>query len=235
MTLPFLRCVLASGAFAAWCAGAQAAPLAFDEAALRAWLEPQVAATAAREGFTRYEIRVGTGRAAPSSSCARIEPFLPAGSRAWGRLSVGLRCAEGAHWTVMRPVTVAVWGPAVVAAERLAPGAVLSAQDLEVQPEVELTSEPPGHAREPDELLGRTLSRAAAAGQPLRPEMTRQTAVVRPGEAVRLQIVGKGFRIDASGQAMQAAGEGQAVRVRTEMGKVLTGTAREGRIVEVML
>ena len=115
MTLPFLRCVLASGAFAAWCAGAQAAPLAFDEAALRAWLEPQVAATAAREGFTRYEIRVGNGRAAPSSSCARIEPFLPAGSRAWGRLSVGLRCAGARRGRRGPPVSgwAAAHGPCV--------------------------------------------------------------------------------------------------------------------------
>lgn len=234
MSLPFFRCVLACGAFAASFTGAQAAPAGFDEASLRAWLEPQVAATAAREGFTRYEIRLGAGRAAPAS-CTRVEPFLPAGGRAWGRLSVGLRCVEGGHGTVLRPVTVAVWGPAVVATERLVPGTVLSAQDLEVQPEVELTAVPPGHAREPDELLGRTLSRTAAAGQPLRPGMTRATAVVRPGEAVRLQIVGKGFRIDAGGQAMQAAGEGQPVRVRTDLGKVLTGTARQGRIVEVML
>lgn len=206
-----------------------------DDAALRAWLDPQVAATAAREGFSRYEIELGTPRLpATFAPCERTEPFLPQSGRHWGRLSIGLRCVEGARWTVMVPATVSVWGTAVVASVPLAAGTVLQPQDLQEQ-EVELTREPAGVAQAVDALAGRTLNRSVNPGQPLRAAMTRATPVVQAGDSVRLRIVGRGFSIAASGQAMNAAGIGQGVRVRTEMGKILNGVAREGRIIDVSL
>ena len=51
---------------------------------------------------------------------------------------------------------------------------------------------------------------------------------------VAARVMG-GFAITASGQALGQAAEGQTVRVRTELGKVLTGVAREGRTVDVAL
>ncbi len=89
--------------------------------------------------------------------------------------------------------------------------------------------------REGTSLQGRTLLQAVAAGQPVRPEMTRATPVVQAGDTVRLRIVGTGILIAGAGQALAAAGIGQSVRVRTDLGKVLSGVAREGRVVEVSL
>ena len=56
----------------------------------------------------RMEVSVGTLderlRLAP---CARIEPYLPAGAKLWGRTRLGLRCLEGAtRWNVFLPITV---------------------------------------------------------------------------------------------------------------------------------
>lgn len=216
-------------------AGAARAAQPVDAEALRVWLDPQVAATAAREGFSRYEIEVGTPRTPPAlAACERTEFFAPAGARPWGRVSVGLRCAEGARWTLLVPVTIAVWGNALVATHPLPAGTALSPDQLELQ-EVELTREPSGAAREAEDLAGRTLTRAVAAGQPIRVDMTRATPVVQAGDSVRLRIVGNGFSIAAAGQAMNSAGTGQSVRVRTELGKILNGVAREGRIIDVRL
>jgi flagella basal body P-ring formation protein FlgA len=79
------------------------------------------------------------------------------------------------------------------------------------------------------------LTRAVAPGQALRVDMVRARSVVQAGDPVRLRIVGAGFAISAAGHALVSAGEGQPVRVRTELGKVLTGVAREGRQVDVAL
>ena len=53
----------------------------------------------------RMEVEVGALderlRLAP---CARVEPYLPAGARLWGRSRLGLRCLEGAtRWNVFCP------------------------------------------------------------------------------------------------------------------------------------
>jgi flagella basal body P-ring formation protein FlgA len=135
---------------------------------------------------------------------------------------------------VLLPVTVKIWGQTLVAATPLAAGAVLTAQDLREQ-EIELTREAPGLLRDMAQLQGRTLTRALAQGQALRADTVRQTAAIQAGDYVRLRIAGPGFSVLASGQALGAAADGQPLRVRSELGKILTGIAREGRVVDVAL
>lgn len=213
-------------------APAQTLPAGIEADAVRAFATQHAAAA---EGITRMEVRVGSlDPRLTLAPCRRTEPFLPAGARMWGRSSVGIRCADGANWSVMVPVTVAAWGNAVVAASPLMAGTVLSPQDLREQ-EVELTREPPTVARDIETLAGRALTRPVAPGQSLRVDMVRVRSVVQAGDPVRLRIVGSGFAISAAGQALASAGEGQPVRVRTELGKVLNGVAREGRQVDVAL
>jgi flagella basal body P-ring formation protein FlgA len=56
---------------------------------------------------------------------------------------------------------------------------------------------------------------------------------VGQGDPVKLVGRGHGFSITTDAVALAAATEGQPVRVRLESGKILTGTAHDGRIVEV--
>jgi flagella basal body P-ring formation protein FlgA len=56
---------------------------------------------------------------------------------------------------------------------------------------------------------------------------------VGQGEPVRVVGHGNGFSISADGVALASATAGQSVRVRTESGRIVTGTARAGRLVEV--
>jgi flagellar basal body P-ring formation protein FlgA len=65
--------------------------------------------------------------------------------------------------------------------------------------------------------------------------MLRVTSVVAAGDPVRIRMLGKGFSIAGAGQALNAAGEGQMVKVRTEMGRIVSGVARDGRVVDVTL
>lgn len=201
-----------------------------DDEALRAYASQQVAAM--NPQATRFDVQLGSVDRYALAPCRRTEPFLPANARLWGRSSVGLRCVDGASWSLLVPVTVRLWGPALVAAGPLAAGAVPAAQDVQSQ-EVELTREGPSVLRDAGQLGGRTLVRPVGAGQVLRSEMLRMTQVVQPGDPVRLRILGQGFVLVASGQALGGAGEGQVVRVRTELGRVLSGTAHEGRTVDV--
>lgn len=205
-----------------------------DENALRGFASQQVAG-ANGDYVSRFDVRIGSLDAlAQMAPCRRSEPFLPAGARLWGRSSLGLRCVDGATWTVMLPVVVTAWGRAIVAATPLSAGVVLAAGDLR-EAEVELTREGAGVTRDAQALAGRTLLRGLQPGQAVRIDMVRATPVVQAGDPVRLRILGAGFTVTSSGQAMNTAADGQTVRVRTELGKVLTGVAREGRQVEVTL
>jgi flagella basal body P-ring formation protein FlgA len=218
-----------AAAFTAGAAHAQAPGM--DEGTLRNFVSQQVAASGAQ--LTRFDVQVGTVEPrTPLAACQRTEPFMPTGARLWGRSSVGLRCVEGANWTLMIPVSVRAWGNALVAAVPMAAGSVAAADDVREQ-EVEISREPAGLLRDPAQVQGRTLNRAVAAGQPLRADMFRLTQAVAAGDPVRLRVQGNGYALTAAGQALTAAADGQTIRVRSDFGKILTGVAREGRIVDL--
>lgn len=225
---PFVRLVFVLLLAAAGLARAQS--VLPTEAQLRALLGSHVAA--ATPGLTRNDIQFLPLVRAELAPCARTETFLPPGLRPWGRLAVGVRCADGAAWTVMVPAQVRVWGTALVAQVPLAAGAIPGTADVAEQ-EVELSREQGGLLREVAQLGGRALVRPLAAGQVVRADQLRSPTVVQAGESVHLRIVGNGFAITSTGQALAAAAEGQPVRVRTEFGRILTGVAREGRSVDI--
>ncbi len=181
----------------------------------------------------RLEIAIGQpdSRLAPAP-CPKIEAFLPAGTRAWGRVNVGLRCKNGAAWTVFLPVTVKVYGKALAATKSLMSGTLPTDNEVELV-ETELSRDPGTPVTELPQIAGRILARALFPGQVLRLEQFRAAPVIGQGDQVKLVARGPGFSISADGEALAHALEGQSVRVKTDSGRVVSGTARQGRVVEL--
>jgi flagella basal body P-ring formation protein FlgA len=198
------------------------------------FVQREAAASAAQLGANvRLEVSIG---ALPSgmqlAPCARIEPFVPSGVRLWGRTHVGMRCMQGANWSVLMPVTVKIFGPALVAVRPLAAQQAIAPDDVRLA-EAEWTREPQGVATDPAQIDNRVLTRPLGVGQPVPLAALRAPLAVGQGDPVKVLGQGRGFTIQTDGIALAAAQEGQPVRVRTESGRILTGIARVGRSVEV--
>jgi flagellar basal body P-ring formation protein FlgA len=211
-------------------------------AAVDSVLEQQVRALAlgamraSPAGVTRVELAVGALdprlRLAP---CERVEPYLPAGVRLWGKARIGLRCAQGpVAWNVYLPITVKVFGPALVAAAALPAGSVLAATDL-TQAEVDLAEEPGMALTDTAAVVGRTLAGALRPGQSLRQSAVRPRQWFAAGETVRVVARGDGFAVASEGQALTPGIEGQNARVRTEGGRILEGLPVAENRIEVAL
>lgn len=164
--------------------------------------------------------------------CRKIEPFLPAGTRAWGRIKVGMRCREGATWTVFLPVTIKVFGNALTAKKALMFGTAPADMDVELV-ESELSLEPGTPILDLKKIEGRVLARALFPGQILRTEYFRAAPAISQGDQVTLMAKGSGFTVSADGEALAHALDGQSLRVKTETGRIVSGTARPGRVVEL--
>jgi len=167
--------------------------------------------------------------------CARVEVFLPPGQRAWGRTRIGLRCAQGTvAWRVTLPMTVKLWAPGLVLSASLPAGTVLAPGHLKMA-EVDWSErDSPVLVHEPA-AVGRTLGITVSAGAALRQEHLRKRQWFESGDTVRLTAVGPGFSIQGEGVALSAGIEGQSVRIRTESGRLVTGTPTGVRQVEVTL
>ena len=195
---------------------------------LEAGLEQQVRALALAStrhaGVSRVDIEVGQLdprlRLAP---CQRVEPYLPANTRLWGRSRIGLRCTQGpTAWNVYLPITIKVYGRALVSTSPLAAGSVITAADV-IQAEVDLAEDTSVAVADESLAVGRTLARSLSPGQSLRQSHLKLRQWFAAGETVKVVAMGSGFSVAGEGQAITPGIEGQPARVRTESGRVLTG------------
>lgn len=165
------------------------------------------------------------------AACAKVEPYLPAGSRLWGRSRLGLRCVQGTvHWNVFLPITVHAFGPAWVVQGNIPAGKTLSAEDA-IPAEVDWAEDSAPVFANAQDFIGMVAARPLTSGQALRQNMVRPPALFTAGSPVQVLVNGGGFSISASGKAMNAAGEGQQVRVRMDNGRLVSGTVNANGVV----
>ncbi len=166
------------------------------------------------------------------AACPEVQIFLPVGSRAWGKTSVGVRCNAPVNWTIYVQAAVNVAAQYLVAAAPLAQGQVLTSQDVMFE-KGDLTQLPAGIFTDISQALGRSVMISMNAGTVFRQEMLKIAPVVQQGQNVKLISVGKGFSVSAEGQALAKANEGQLVQVKVASGQVISGIAKNGGQVEV--
>ena len=203
----------------------------------QAWLDQAVAA-ARPPGASplRLVVSVGTlDSRLTLAPCAQVEPYLPAGTRLWGKGRLGLRCTDGkARWNVFLPIQVQAFGPAWVVRGDVPAGKVLDAGDA-VQTEVDWAQESATVLADMEMWLGQTATRALGTGQTLRAGMVRAPQVFQAGAMVRVVARGAGFAVTSDGQALSAGILGSQARVRMEGGRILTGIVTDTRTVRVDL
>lgn len=195
---------------------------------------------AAVENFVRAQTRTLPGQAnirvgeidrrVVLPACATLETFLPPGGQLLGNSTVGVRCAGASPWKLFVTVHVTISASLLVTSRPLQLGHVLRAEDLSRR-SGELTHA--GMLTDSAQAIGKVLKFGIGAGQTLKQDMLRAPHVVTQGQTVQLQIEEQGFSVRAEGQALHNASEGESIQIKTASGRVVTGIAREGGLIEV--
>jgi flagellar basal body P-ring formation protein FlgA len=167
------------------------------------------------------------------AACPAPQVFQQPGARAWGKTTVGLRCASPAPWTVYIQAQVSVQAEYVAAALPLVQGQPIEASQL-LMVKGDLAALPNGVLTDMAQAVGRSPTVSLASGAPLRADTLRSKPVVQQGQLVRVVTRGAGFSVSAEARAIGNAGEGQVVQVRTPAGAILSGVAKAGGMVEVV-
>ncbi len=198
------------------------------------WLQGALAQSEAQQSMPlRMEVQVG--KLDPRlnlAPCFRVEPYLPSGSKLWGRTRIGMRCVEGAKpWNVFMPVTIRAFGPAWVLVNNVSMGEVLTHEHA-MQTEVDWAESPHSIIALPDDWVGQTAARNLTAGMALRQTMVKAPEIFKPGAGVKVLVQGSGFVVTSSGKALESGSAGQNVRVRMENGRTVIGTVnQQGEVV----
>ncbi len=230
-----LRAALALGLVASLGGPALASEAGELESLARDWVGQNLAGDG-QASTLRPEIEVGSLdtrlRLAP---CQKVEPYLPRGSRLWGRSRIGLRCADSpGAWNVFLPITVKAWGPAWVVRQPVAPGAALGPDDAELT-EVDWAEHPSPVLVRQDDWLGKEAARGLMPGTVLRQPMVRPSLVFAAGSQVKVVVAQGAMRLAATGQAISHGYEGQNARIRMPNGRILSGRVQPDSSVELAM
>jgi flagella basal body P-ring formation protein FlgA len=166
------------------------------------------------------------------AACAAPQAFQQPGARAWGKTTVGVRCATPTPWTVYIQAQVSVLAQYVAAAVPLVQGQVIDTPQL-VLMKGDLAAMPNGVLTDMAQAVGRSSIISIQAGAPLRADQLKSKPVVQQGQLVRVVSSGAGFSVSAEARAIGTAADGQVVQVRTPAGAILNGIAHAGGLVEV--
>lgn len=164
--------------------------------------------------------------------CDRLTPFLPQGSKSWGKISLGIRCSEPVNWTVFLPANVKVSTDYYVTSHSISAGQILGMEDLS-KTSGDISQLPVGTVLNPEQAIGKTLRVGLAAGGVLRTDMLKSPLIIQQGQTVKVIIGGPGFQVSTEAQSLSNASEGQVVRAKTQAGQTISGIAREAGVVEI--
>ncbi len=179
------------------------------------------------------EISVGTidGRL-NLAECQALVPFLPTGSKAWGKTTVGVRCTAPSNWTIYLRANVQITAEYYVAAHSISKGQILALEDLS-KIKGEISNLPVGFINNPDQAIGKAIQVSVSSGTLLRIDSLKNPAVVQQGQSVRVISIGNGFQVTTEAQAINNASEGQIAKAKTANGATLSGIAKAGGIIEI--
>ncbi|WP_454711730.1 flagellar basal body P-ring formation chaperone FlgA [Cupriavidus nantongensis] len=205
-------------------AHAAASPFTEDPArvAVERFLQQQ---TAGLPGKVSVQVAPPSGGRAPE--CIAPDPFLPAGTSPWGRVSVGVRCGGERPWVRYMQARVSVLTDYYVAARALGAGEPVSQADIEIR-QGDLGALPRAVITDPAQLAGAVTANRIAAGSPLRTDLLRKAIAVRQGQTVTVAVEGEAFQITSEGKVLADAATGNTVQVRLRSGQVVNGLVRSG-------
>ena len=166
------------------------------------------------------------------AACDHYEFFLPAGTRLWGKIHLGVKCERPAVWTAYLQSSISVQGHYLRSARKINRGQPILESDIEIT-RGDLTTLPARYLTEAHQAVGRITKSTLASKQALTHDQLLQPAVIKQGQKVKVLVGGATFTASVSGVALQSAGEGESIKVRTESGRTLTGIARSNGSVEI--
>lgn len=145
-------------------------------------------------------------------------PFLAAGAKLQGKLTVGLRCTGPKPWTVYIPSQIRIFAEVIAAAQPLLRGTEITADHI-ILVRQELSQLRSGYYTKSDAVIGKVLKQNLAAGRAITPRRIKAPILVRRGEKVTIVASFGTLKVRGKGKALRDAARGELVSVRNSRSK----------------
>lgn len=193
----------------------------------------------AQSGGSGGRVSVEIGQLDPRlrlAACGKpLTAFLPPGGQRQGNTAVGVRCSAPRPWSIYVPARVRVVVKVAVLIRPAPRGTVLTAADIRLEPR-DTSSLTAGYFQVRDQLVGKLVTNALAAGTVLTPQVITSPLAVRRGERVILLAQTGGIQVRMAGKAMADGALGQRIQVRSLPSKrIVEGVVEQDGVISVDL
>ncbi|MDH5184553.1 MAG: flagellar basal body P-ring formation chaperone FlgA [Gammaproteobacteria bacterium] len=141
-----------------------------------------------------------------------LQAFFPQASRK-SKTTVGVRCTGPKTWTIYVSATISQVAKVLVARQHIPSGSLIKADDFEFK-EYDINRLRYGYYTDLQAVLGKPLKRHLNHGAILTPSSIAVSKVIKRGESVSILAETGGISIRAKGQALEAGGIGDIIRVK---------------------
>lgn len=141
-----------------------------------------------------------------------LQAFLPKGSRAIGKTTVGVKCTGSKAWSLHVPVTVSMVKPIAVATRLLPRGSIISRDDIRMKA-LDLSALPQGYIDNSDSLVGKKLKRRLSPGVAFTPAIIEKPQRIKRGQRVTILARYGAMEVRMTGKALANGAVGDRIRV----------------------
>lgn len=170
------------------------------------------------------------------AACSQpLEVFLPSGANSGSRVTAGVRCTQGAQWTIYLPLNIESEVSALVLNKALARNATVTGLDVTSQVQ-RIPGLGSNAIRSPGELAGQRLKRDLPAGTVLSPAMLQPELLIRRGQQVTVVALVGGIEVRTQAIALSDGVASSRIRVKNlNSAKVVEGFVDSSNVVRVDL
>ena len=149
--------------------------------------------------------------------------------------TVRVACPGPKPWSLYVPVSVKHYQPVVVLARPVAPGSILTSDDLRLE-DRSVNGLVSGYFSHPDQVIGKQMRRSMGVGQAVSRMAVLAPKLVSRGERVIVLAGLKGLEVRVEGTVLMDGAVGDRVRVRNERSqRVVEGTLAPDGTVRVRM
>lgn len=163
----------------------------------------------------RYEINVNPldPRLRLAACDSDLTQSLESPAQPVGRVTVRVSCPGSAPWTLFVPAQVHLLLPVVVSTRPLDRETIIGADDITLI-EQDIGPLSRGYLTSPELVIGRKMTRALRAGQPLTPALLQVAESIKRGDQVVISARSGAINVRMPGEALSGGTLGQQISVR---------------------
>jgi flagella basal body P-ring formation protein FlgA len=150
-----------------------------------------------------------------------------------GRTTIGIRCDQGARWSIFTSAMVKIYDNVIVLSQPVQRGEIITQQHLAVEKR-DISKLRGDFITQFEQLENKQAARYMPTGSILSLKSFIEPFLVKRGEKITISAIQPAFTIRMNGVAMMDGTKGQRIRIKNEnSGRIINATVIEAGVVSV--